>query len=120
MKTKTLIILLILFCGSVKNSYSQNTPAISENAVWITYYSEWTGTSWHFCWILYKTGGDTLISNIHYIKLNKDTVFMNSPGVYTLKSPPEYCYAFRNDTMNRAYLRPANDTTEYLWYDFPT
>jgi hypothetical protein len=116
MKKITLFTLSILNCLIYQKAISQNHGAISENAIWITYYQ--IGAPPTDYWNIYKTGTDTVIKGMKYIKLFAAPVNQTGAFLYSQDGPFTYSWSFRNDTNNRAYIFPANDTIEHLWYDF--
>ena len=116
MKEKILFCVLILFCVTNQNVKSQNPLAIAEKATWVTFYQIGAPPSEYYK--LYKTGSDTLINGITYVKLYEESVRLLGNNTYLQLSPLYYAYAFRNDTNNKAYIIQQNDTIEHLWYDF--
>ena len=97
-------------------SISQNQKAISEHAIWCTEYF-WAYPVEIYSKI-YKSSGDTTINGLDYIKLFSAPGHRIGADTYHQDGPFTYSYAFRNDTSNRAYIFPADDTIEHLWYDF--
>ena len=106
----------MLFCIIMQNANCQNSVAISEHAIWCTYFE--LGCPPTDYWYIYKTSGDTIINSTNYIKLYSASAHRNGFDSYSQDSPFGYSCAFRNDTNNRAYIFPANDSIEHLWYDF--
>ena len=99
---------------------AQNQKAISENATWITAYppAPMPSDTEPTTYVLYKTGSDTIIHGLSYVKLLSEPVSSQSSSQYTPLGYLHYSYAFRNDTNNRAYIIPAHDSVEHLWYNF--
>lgn len=106
----------MLFCILTQNALSQNPVVISEHAIWCTHYQ--IGFPPTESYTIYKSAGDTLINSTNFIKLYSAPAHRNGFSSYSQDGPFTYCYAFRNDTNNRAYIFPATDTSEHLWYDF--
>ena len=117
MKTSVQFIIISLFITLFNNANSQNHTAICEHANWITHFQigEDPPTEYYY---YYKTGGDTVINNVHYFKLFQNGLYFGGPGDTYIEGALHYSYAFRNDSLNRAYIFPENDTIEHLWYDF--
>jgi hypothetical protein len=116
MKKSTISICLLLFCIITQNALSQNQKAISEHAIWCTHYQ--IGFPPTESYFIYKSAGDTVINGTNYIKLFRAPAHLNGFFSYNQDGPFTYSYAFRNDTYNRAYILPATDNIEHLWYDF--
>lgn len=105
-----------MFCIITLNANSQNMKAISEHATWCTSYQMgMPPTDYYY---IYKSSGDTIINDTNYIKLYSALGHRNGFDSYNQDSPFVYHSAFRNDTNDRAYIFPANDSIEHLWYDF--
>jgi len=118
MKNKFSNIFFLLFCITMHYSVCQNPVAIAENAIWITRYQYGVPPYYNLSYTYFRTGGDTLINSVTYVKLYNAPVWLTGPDIYNQLGPLTYGYAFRNDTNNRAYIIPANDSIEHLWYDF--
>ncbi|HNW98013.1 MAG TPA: T9SS type A sorting domain-containing protein [Bacteroidales bacterium] len=116
MKIKILSLIISLCCILVISTNGQNQKAISENAIWVSYYQIGSPPT---CYSrLYKTGKDTLINSNAYIKMYMAPVHQTGANSFQIDAPFQYHLAFRNDLNNRAFVIPANDNTEQLWYDF--
>jgi hypothetical protein len=118
MKTKLFSILLLSLFFVTKTANCQNKIAVSENAVWIQHEAVFNGSYLEENWTMYKTSGHINILGKTYIKLLGACLTRTGLSTYNQLCAFGYCYAFRNDSNNRAYLYVPSDTTEYLWYDF--
>jgi hypothetical protein len=115
---KRIYIFLLVFSGffiGSQKSYSQPVNAISENAIWITWFA--VGVPAGHSWTYYRTGGDTLLDGKTYVKLFEMELHQTGFDTYNATSSLEYLCAFRNDSSHRAFIYPKNDSTEHLWYD---
>ena len=110
---KLYILLITIFTINIITVKSQ-TNVICEQGNWKIHYQIGAPPteSYTYC----KTGGDTIINGVKYIKIFRKNIA--SAPIITLNGPLFYIAAFRNDTMNRAFIYPANDSIEHLWYDF--
>ena len=116
MRIKLVFLALFLLSLVQQNANCQSSIAISESGNWITNFSNGAPPTEYYYY--YKTGGDTLLEGKNYIKIYKASLHYGGPYSSYLTEPLTYCYGFRNDSLKKAYILPANDTIEHLWYDF--
>ena len=128
MKTSRILIFLS-FLFSTTFSFAQDSTAISETGTWVVYKS-WPEMQWdpqwntyvpveQKSWMMYKTGGDTLINGTSYKQLLSWSLSYNeSTGEYSTGGAGFPVLAYRNSGDLRAYRVMFGTTTEELWYDF--
>jgi hypothetical protein len=99
-----MIILMVLFNAPQATAQSYEYVPFADNA------------TWSINWQKYKTVGDTVIDNLHYLKVYGQVE--DHPFEFDINEA--HLTAFiRNDTVNkRMYSRYLMDTTERLQYDF--
>jgi hypothetical protein len=100
-----LLILMVFFNAPQAAAQNYKYVPFADNA------------TWSVNWDKYQTVGDTVIDNLHYLKVYRQS---NYEHPFEFDINQAYLTAFlRNDTVNkRVYTRSINYSSERLLYDF--
>jgi len=122
--TKMKKILVLLLLATPIRGFSQTYYEFpTDSAIWSHSYYGLIGTTLGLCGTTRHYGifGDTIIQGTNYSKLYGVNHYDTIPHIYIPGFDIEYAQyvgGFRSDTSQKVYFIEANDSTEYLFFDF--